>query len=569
MSEREDSRPDYLKGKQGHIFSESDKPFKFAESAEQQIDAIVRDMPEEQRHPFEGKVRDVDWLLRGDPRPVQVEALRRSYYGYWMKQDEHDENETAYSVRDSRGSSRTVPAGGWNYFMEQRLGKTPVFLNEFGLLRRDHGFKWGVVYAPQQFKPEWVDEADRFGLDCPSYMFSSDDSKGAQRWVDRNSKFGGLIAVNYEALQSERGRAFIEGLAGPKSLLGWDESVNNKNMNGKQSGNAIDMSKKFGVVRNLTGKPVVQGPHDFWAQLRCVRQISGWNGIDFRNRYCKLGGFQGRKVIGVKREDELYELLVSCSFMARRNKWLQTPGKDYYIRPIEMLTEQKVHYKRMEEDFLTFIEHEYADGGQDAIVIAADQIITKLLKLQQIASGFIIDEMGVPHDIMPAPRNPKLIEARRMLTEEIESKVILFAHYRHSIDLLMEALAEFEPALIAGDAQMRQYKRDVQTEKRRFNGDRGCRVVIGQIQAIRYGHTLMGTPEDPCLNELYYENNYSLNDRSQTEERPQGAGQIGTISIGDFQAAPIERDTLEALQRKEDISSAVMNYARSTGILPR
>lgn len=373
-----------------------------------------------------------------------------------------------------------------------------------------------------------------------------------------------MVAINYETLQSRNGTAFVEQLAGDNSLIAWDESVSLKNANGTMSDNAIQMGKKFGFSRDLTGKPVVQGPHDLWAQLRAIKQISGWNATDFKMRYCRLGGFHGKKTIGVKRPEELYELLVSVGFLARRTKWLKTPGVEYYSRKVEMLPEQKVHYRRMEEDFLV----ELARDGFDPVIIAAEQIVTKMLKLQQIASGFIIDEDGTAHDIMPPRVNPKLQTLKHMLTNEIESKTIVFVHHTHSVDLIMQELQHLNPALICGNAQQKKYKIDSQEEKRRFNGDPSCRVMVGQSLAIRYGHTLMGSPDDPCLNEFYYENSYDLNTRSQTEERAQGKGQVGQISIGDFSTAKIEDDAIAALRRKEDISSAVLNYARETGLLP-
>jgi hypothetical protein len=581
-----DETPAYLKA-----FGKIDKPlkgfdegdtaegFKKQQKAKESVDAqvakIVRPMPESQMNDLGGRGRDPDWILKGEPRAVQQEALRRSWGGFWLREGQHDTNERGYRLRDGSGFGRTGPARGWAHFMEQRLGKTPVFLNECGLLRRDYDGRFAVVLAPNQFKPEWADEADRFGLDAPTHVFNSNDRKAAQRWVDRNRKFGGLLSVNYEACLSKETLAFLEDLAGPQSILGLDECVSVKNPNGVLSDNVLQLAKLFGWTRDMTGKPVVQGPHDLWMQLRMIGELNGVNYFNYRNRYCKMGGFQGKIVKGIKEEKagELHEILTACSFMARRVDWLTTPGREYAVQKIEMIREQKVHYERMEKDFLTeivqtFIDHK-GESYEDVLVIAAEQIIGKLLKLQQIASGFIIDEVGKPHDIMPPRSNPKLQHVKNMLSTQLTDKVIIFAHYRHSIGLLMEELKEFQPALIAGDGQMKHFERDVQAEKRRFNGDRGCRVVIGQEQAIRYGHTLMGSPDDPCLSEIFYENNYSLNDRSQCEERPQGEGQKGMLTIYDLQCAPIEGATIEALQRKEDVSAATMNYARDTGVLPR
>lgn len=475
-----------------------------------------------------------------------------------------DANRVPHPIRDTQGFRRTGPAKRWLHLLEQRLGKTPITLNELELFRRDYNIKWAVGFAPNSFKPEWIEESERWGVSRPAYAFSSADRRGAQRFIDRNRAHGGLLVVNYEALIYDDTLTLLADLIGPDTYLFGDETVNIKNSQAVSTKNAITLAKDAGVRRSLTGKPIVQGPHDMWAQARFAGELNGFNYYAFRNTYCKMGGFQAKQVKGVKNEEQFQEWLDGCAFQARRTHWLTTPGVEYAQRKLEMLPEQKVHYKRMEEDFLTLI----VDHLDEEVIIPADQIITKLLKLQQISSGFIIDEEGNTHDIMPPSRNPLVLEVQRMLRDEISTKVLIFAHHTHLIALLMEALKEFEPAIIAGQGQMKTFDRDTQAEKRRFNGDPRCRIMIGQERAIKYGHTLMGAPDDPCLNEIYAENSYSLDDRSQTEQRAQGDGQAGLITIWDFIPSPIALAAILALQRKEDMSAAVMGYARDTGLLP-
>ena len=84
--------------------------------------------------------------------------------------------------------------------------------------------------------------------------------------------------------------------------------------------------------------------------------------------------------------------------------------------------------------------------------------------------------------------------------------------------------------------------------------------MLGQSKAIKYGHTLMGLPNDPCLTTIYFENSYSLDDRAQSEERNQGEGQQGAIHVVDYVSSPIEERVIAALQRKEDVAAAIMGY---------
>ena len=76
------------------------------------------------------KAPEAEWLIGGDPREVQLEALRRSFYGYELKSDKNDENTVPTPLRPGYS-----PALGWGHLMEMRLGKTPTILNEFALFR--------------------------------------------------------------------------------------------------------------------------------------------------------------------------------------------------------------------------------------------------------------------------------------------------------------------------------------------------------------------------------------------------------------------------------------------------
>lgn len=500
-----------------------------------------------------------NWLLKGTPRTVQLEALRRSYEGYALHEHQDDDNVVPRRMLDAEGYGRTGPSRGYAHFLQQRLGKTPMALNEYALFRRDHDFRWAIILSPNSFKDEWVAEGDRWGLDVPLHAFRSDDRSGAERFVSKNARFGGGIVVNFQALLSKQTLAFLEPLIDSRSIYIVDESINIKNPQATTTKTALQLGRGAGARRVLTGKPVTQGPHDLWAQLRAIGALNGFNFYAFRNTFCRMGGFQGKQVLGVKPDkvEWLQDLMAPWAFQARRQEWMRTPGVDYASRALEMTKEQQAHYNRMEAEFITMVGTE-----DDPIYVPADQCITKMLKLQQIASGFIIDETGTAHDIMPPKSNPMVNEIKGMLTDEIEGKTIIFAHYRHTIKLLAEALREFNPAYIMGQQS------DVQEQKARFNADPSCRVLIAQEKAAKYGHTLVGTPADPCLTTIYAENSYSLDDRSQTEERNQGATQVGTVAIWDFIPAPIARQAIEALRHKEDVSAAVMGYARHTGILP-
>ena len=97
---------------------------------------------------------------------------------------------------------------------------------------------------------------------------------------------------------------------------------------------------------------------------------------------------------------------------------------------------------------------------------------------------------------------------------------------------------------------------DIENEKRHFDGR--ARIMFVQADAGKYGHTLVGTPDDPCGTMIFFENTYSLDTRSQIEDR---IHRIGTVAESclyvDLSGSDIDERIARALQRKENMFKAI------------
>ena len=482
----------------------------------------------------------IDWQILGTPRPVQEEALLRAFCGIKSRDLL---NQTPHRRRFS-----SAPFSGFGYFMEMRTGKTAVLLNEF-LALAAYGVNKLLVIAPNKYKDGWYSEAKKFGIVEPIHVFESSRRGAAETFIQNSGK---ILIINYEALISDANMKILRKFVDRNTFLAADESIKIKNRNTQVFKRALELSKEVEYVRVLTGKPVVQGPHDLWSQLRFIKHLDGFNYFAFRNLFCKMGGFKGKQVIGTQNEEALQNILDKCSFIAKRSNWSDTFETDYDIKRLEMTKQQKIQYDKMEDEFILWLTQDKA--------IAVDQVITKHMKLTQISSGFIIDEQRQVHELVTPDELPKLVELKDSLENEIEGKVIILCHYVRSLRLLYEQLQEYRPALIAGSELMKKLGLQVESQKQWFNEDYRCRVLIAQLQAVKYGHNLMGNPKDPCLTTIYFENNYSLDDRAQSEQRNQGEGQKAPIHVIDYASSPIEMDIIRALQKKESIAERIVHY---------
>lgn len=492
---------------------------------------------------YKGLYPRVKWLLPNvAPKHVQLEALSRSVLGEKVCESRYDE-----PVVTKVGAG---PLPGWAHFMRMRLGKTYVALAEFLWLREDFGVSNMLVFSPNKYKEAWKLEASISGVMNPVHVFESGRAKDAEKFVANNDN--GVMIVNYEALIQPRNLLLIQKFVNPNTFIVCDESIMIKNRSTSFFKGVHSFTKQTKYKRILTGSPIAHGPQDLYSQLRAIGALEGTNFYSFRNSFCAMGGFKGKQIVGIKNPEALKALLRRYAFVARRSDWVDDFEPDYFTRETPLVGEQYSHYKTMSEEFIAHVRN--TPG------IAADQVISQYEKLGQISSGFIIDDGGNPHALLPFDKVPKVSDALWLLENEIECKVIIVAHHMYVIEQLMTVMGKYNPALIGGGTTMKKFKLEIEAEKFRFNNDPTCRVVVAQGQAVKYGHTLVGTESDPCEVTMFLENNYSLDTREQTEQRNVSQNQKKPMVIIDFVSSPIEARVIKALQRKESVARAITSH---------
>ena len=286
--------------------------------------------------------------------------------------------------------------------------------------------------------------------------------------------------------------------------------------------------------------------------MRALGEVNGMNYFAFRATFCQMGGYLGKQVIGPKDPSALNQILQGCSFRATKDDWIDLPKKIYLTRDVEMSPQQQRHYKEMKTEFLTMIAEQEID---------ANMVITQMLKLQQISSGFIMDASGVAHRI-EGP-DTKLAVLHEVL-EESTGKVLIFTWFRETTRVLGETLREsHRPAMIGGGMVSGQILEQVE----RFNNDPSCRAMVCQIQSGKYGLTLLGGEgPDRCSTTVFYENSFSLDARLQAEDRNHRIGQDKPVVYVDLVASAIERVAINALRKKQDVAAAVIDNRQLFGV---
>jgi SNF2 family DNA or RNA helicase len=441
---------------------------------------------------------------------------------------------------------------GVGYFMEMGLGKTLLTLVEFDRAARNRVATRLVVIAPNSFKPGWVEEILKHGLAFQPFIYVS-GSKANDHWF-ATTKYGAppILIINYEAVRMPA--VLLKVMAWMRvrpTMLAIDESIQIKTHDSKQTRSTLKLALEAKIVRCLSGLPQTQGPHDLYPQLRAIGLFQGVKFWSFRNDFCQMGGWENKQVVGVKNADVLARIMTPVIFQAKKADWLpELPRKDFTIRTYEMSGEQAAQYKQMRDEFLLELETE---------IVAVNIAVSKYEKLSQIQCGFILNENGDPRVLVEPEKNPRLAVLLDLLAQ-IEGKVIIIYRHRYTFEILSAALKARGIGFTCIKGQM---KPDETTEQKLwFNEISEYRAMLGQCDAIKYGHTLLGGKDarDHCSTMIFFESSYSLDTRTQDEDRIHRRGQRGeNVLYIDLSGSDIDRRVVRALQKKEDLYEAVFS----------
>ena len=518
-------RPDWMpKSNEGirALKKEDREPFKKEHVAPAYDSKVFGDVlvPEVAKQLGDAAIKAMTWRLKSKPFGVQAYALQRSM-----------------SPASAEEAKHRKP--GYGFFLEQGLGKTKTTLADFANLYEAGVHDCMVVVTVNSMKRTWKAEMDE--EDYPFDIHVWPDFKKLPQRTD-----GQIVIINYEALFRRGGEMVFNWMRRGRPYLAFDESTGLMNHASRQAKAGVNMAGLATGVRCLAGKPNPMGPHNLWAQLKVLGAPVG-NFFPFRNTFCVMGGYQNRVVTGQKNVDRLVALMQPRAFFADKKTWAPTlPEKKTATLECEMTDAQKAAYKTMARELYAEIE-----GGR---TVDVERSLHKGMKLQQISSGFIYDENKVAHKV--GKGEPPKIRLIKDFVQNATGKTLIFAHFGHTLDILREAFPDAPFALsktLMSDAQL-------EMNKARFNSDDDMEPFIASSSVLKFGHTLIGTPTNPCQNVLFVENTYSLLTRAQAEDRSHRWGaSCDLITYYDVINSPIDRQMVKALRNRDALAEALIS----------
>lgn len=432
-------------------------------------------------------------------------------------------------------SERMKGRVGFGLWLSMGLGKSAVSLDEIVDLVHREAIDGAVVVCPNSLKSNWRAEAETWGVKIPVVA-----------WPNTPTEWPCIFVVNYEAMLYAAYDVVLKIARKYRLAMYLDESQRIKNPQASTTKKILSLRSEMAYRRILTGTPMTQNVMDLWPQLTFIGAVN-MNPYAFRNRFAVLGGYLGKQVTGTKNEDELRRVMGEHTMRATKDEWLDLPEKIFPPpRVIDMSKVQKDAYHSMAADFIVMLEKM---NGDELDSVSANMVVTQLIKLQQVASGFIIDEQGKPQDLVPPEKNPRLNEVESVVNDA-SGKVLIFCKHRYSATKLIDRMNKYGCSYLIGGMK----EDEVAHQKATFNCAGGNRVLVTQLSVGGVGHTLLGAPgQDRCSTTVFYENDFSLGNRMQAEDRNHRHGQDRAVVYVDFVSSPIDEKVIKALQKKLDV----------------
>ena len=175
--------------------------------------------------------------------------------------------------------------------------------------------------------------------------------------------------------------------------------------------------------------------------------------------------------------------------------------------------------------------------------------LTQIMRLQQITCGHFKADDGTTQTI----KNNRITELMNVL-DEIEGKVVIWAHYQYDItSIIKELVKEYGPGSVV-DYYGLTPQEERQDNIRKFQNDENVRFLVGTPATGGYGITLTA-----ASTMIYYSNGYDLEKRLQSQDRIHRIGQERPVTYIDIIAEDtVDNKIVKALKKKVNIASKVM-----------
>lgn len=450
----------------------------------------------------------------------------------------------------------------WALFMRMGSGKSKSAIDMATAAFYERRIDAAVVISPLAVKPVWMASDGQLALHSPCAVLKVDvDSDFEAAEVPVDQKRMTWLFVGIESLS--QGRTFdrlLPFIQNHKCAVIVDESSRIKNHKTIRTKRVITLGRSAAVRGVMTGTSVTKTMEDLHAQFDFLDPdiIGCGDSYAFRNRYCLMGGFKNKKVLGYDNVEELMSLIEPYVYICDKPAGL--PPKLFSERHVKLSDEQQAMYRALKK----------AEIGQ----VSVANVLNRVAKLQEIVGGFLRADPTISVNPLtgrdkktqgeiiwelPLAKNPKILDLIEMAEEAGEEQMVVWCKYRWEVDQVVQALSQMgKTGQMHGGISQEDRTVAVQMLQ---SGDLKYMVATQQVGGI--GHTMTSAHLM-----TYYSNTYSLEDRLQSEDRIHRIGQddscLYTDLIADRTVDVLLQDSIRAKKSLDEYVREKLTSASAT-----
>ena len=410
---------------------------------------------------------------------------------------------------------RLIERNAYALYMDQGTGKTLPILYHIAYLASVNEITNALIVAPLSTLGAWTRDLEKMP---PS----------KRKWITS------LTIINYDKVWR---RAEIHQATWDCIVLDEAHSIKHRTSQRSKAVRKMGLKAKYRYI--LTGTPMSNGHlEEYWAQFNFMDPDIFGPYKRFEDRYCFVNQFY--KPYKYRHVDELKTIIAANSYRITKEECLDLPEKlDDEV--IELELREKAKYKQMLDNFIAELE------------IEAPNPLTRMGKLRQLCSGFIIDENRQAIEL----KSDKLKVTQELLEARGDKKTVIFAEFKHSIRTITDHLKKEKISHLILDGDQKD-----KNVWRTFQSDETIQVIVCQYQTANAGIDLYASDTI-----IFYEPTLSSMINEQAKDRIHRIGQHHPCSYYYLiTKGTVERKIYNTLLKGRDFGKEVLlDFIRQRG----
>jgi hypothetical protein len=344
------------------------------------------------------------------------------------------------------------------------------------------------------------------------------------------------LIINHDGIKSRYGMLLADDTI---DLVIGDESTAFKT----PSADRTKCFSKYVLHRNkwfwaLTGTPMAKLPTDVYsmAKLICPHKVPP-SFHSFTDETCIKIGLH--KIVPKKGAIDRVMMLLEPAIRFHKRECIDLPPITHNDRKVEVSPEQSKTIRDLQTKFAATV------AGKKVNALTAATQMTKVL---QVLQGAIITDTETQEGHITGA--PARMSALREIIDSSNSKTLVFAPFRLSIQYLMRELEQEYGARFIDGSVNERHRADI---LRAFEEDDSFRVLIAHPKTAAHGLTLTAASTVAWWGPIF-----SAEEYQQANNRIDRPGQVHHMSVYNLYAHPIEQRFYRALAERMDLQALLL-----------